>query len=161
MCSIGNLHTHWKFFFFAKMFYNFFSPYMKSLFCINSKKIISTIHRCCQKTLFISVKYLKMCISKSFMRPRFLFTTLYLNNICMSTICFTKFSDEGKSGFNMRQLQKSLRQGWGTILLFSSFLCDWGGNILAWNLPIINLPIFYLNCRGTVAKNIVLPEILK
>ena len=40
-------------------------------FCINSKYTDVA-----KKWLFIFVKYFKICISKSFMRPRFFFTTL-------------------------------------------------------------------------------------
>ena len=36
------------------------------------KYFISTIHRCCHKILFISVMNIRICISKSFMRSRFL-----------------------------------------------------------------------------------------
>ena len=35
------------------------------------KIFISTVHWCCPNNIFHSVKYLRICISKSFMRPRF------------------------------------------------------------------------------------------
>ena len=67
VCSIGYLHT-------GKIFYNFFSTFVTSVFWISSN---ITIHRCCHKILFISEKTFLICVIKSFMRPRFFFITLY------------------------------------------------------------------------------------
>ena len=54
----------------------FFSTSIKRVFCINSKKNISTIHRCCHKILFVSVNYFRICISRVSCGLVFL-TTLY------------------------------------------------------------------------------------
>ena len=50
---------------------------MKIVFSINSRFLFQQYTDFVKETLFISVKYFKICISKSFMWPRFCFLTLY------------------------------------------------------------------------------------
>ena len=50
------------------LFFNIHEKYV----LYQTKKIISTIHWCCQQNIY-SVKFFGICISKSFMRPRFFF----------------------------------------------------------------------------------------
>ena len=89
--------------FFGKIIYYFFSTSTTSMFCINSRFLFRKYTDVIKKVLFISVKYFKICISKSFMRPRFLLFTLYRQvweNIsnCLSTITsYAKTSNLRKS----------------------------------------------------------------
>ena len=73
VCSIRHLHTHRKFFS-EKYFIIFFNVQGKCVL-YQFKYFILTIHRCCHKILFISVKDFRTWISKSFMRPRFFLPT--------------------------------------------------------------------------------------
>ena len=66
--------------FFGKIFYYFFNVH-KMCFLHQFKNFIIPIHRCCHKILFISVKYFRICIIKSFMRSRFCLTTLYVSHV--------------------------------------------------------------------------------
>ena len=85
VCLIGHLQTNWKFFS-AKHFIIYFQRSWKVGF-ISIQNFISTIHWFCQKKI-ISVKYFKICISKSFMWPRFFLFTLYLYIFCPLLIFF-------------------------------------------------------------------------
>ena len=58
---------------FGEIIYYFFFNIHEKCVLYQFKNFISTIHWCCQKIWFISVKYFKISISKSFMRPHFFF----------------------------------------------------------------------------------------
>ena len=58
--------------------YNFFSTSMKSVFCINSNIFFDNALMLTKIYNLFSVEYFIICISKSFMRPRFCFLTLFM-----------------------------------------------------------------------------------
>ena len=76
--SIGHHQTHWKFF--RQNYLSLFFYVCEKCVFYEFKIFISTIHWCWQIISLISLKYLKICISEIFMRPRFLLTTLYVQS---------------------------------------------------------------------------------
>ena len=56
---------------FCKVIYYLFFNVHEKYVLYQFKNFLWKIFWCCQKILSISVKYFKICISKSFMRPRF------------------------------------------------------------------------------------------
>ena len=72
----------------------FFFNVHKTFFLYQFQNFISTIHRCCHKILFFSVKYFRICISKSFTRPRFFYNPFSQCTICAILSKKNAFSPE-------------------------------------------------------------------
>ena len=68
--------------FFGKDIYYFFSMFVKSVFCINSKILFQQYTDFVKNYYLFLKNYFKICISKSFMRPCFFLFTLQQGNVC-------------------------------------------------------------------------------